>query len=219
VNETLARIAGARIARRHRVSAQLTTDDNGFLIALPARLTLPDAEWAQLLRVDGFDDDLLAGLRSSHLLRHHFRYVANTGLLVLRRAGGRTLRRGALAWNAQKIFDRLFEADRDFPLIRETIRVVTRDLLDAPGARAYLEALEGEPCVMHPPAATPFTFGIVTSSFGDTVVIDDRAAMVEALHERVLALLGEGPDDADSPLAPPAPPTDRRGQPTLVPLR
>ncbi len=207
VNETLARIVGARIAKRHRVSAQLTTDDNGFLIALPARLTIPDGEWARLLRLDGFDDDLLAGLRSSHLLRHHFRYVANTGLLVLRRAGGRSLRRGALAWNAQKIFDRLFEADRDFPLIRETLRVVTRDLLDAPAARAYLAGLEGEPRVVHPAAATPFTFGIVTSSFGDTVVIDDRAAMVEALHERVLALLGE------------APTTDEQSQPVLVPLR
>ncbi len=219
VNETLARIVGARIARRHRVSAHLTTDDNGFLIALPARLTIPDAEWAQLLHLEGFDDDLLAGLRSSNLLRHHFRYVANTGLLVLRRAGGRSLRRGALAWNAQKIFDRLFEADRGFPLIRETIRVVTRDLLDAPSARAYLAGLESEPRVLHPPAATPFTFGIVTSSFGDTVVIDDRAAMVEALHERVLALLGETPDEPDSPLAPPSAPMDRNGQPTLVPLR
>jgi ATP-dependent Lhr-like helicase len=219
VNETLARIVGARIAQRHRVSAQLTTDDNGFLIALPARLTIPDAEWAGLLRLEGFDDDLLAGLRSSNLLRHHFRYVANTGLLVLRRAGGRSLRRGALAWNAQKIFDRLFEADRTFPLIRETLRVVTRDLLDAPAARAYLAGLDGEPRAVHPPAATPFTFGIVTSSFGDTVVIDDRAAMVEALHERVLALLGEAPDASDSPLPPPAPPMDRRGQPTLVPLR
>ncbi len=207
VNETLARIVGARISKRHRVSAQLTTDDNGFLIALPARLTLPDAEWAQLLRVDGFDDDLLAGLRASYLLRQHFRYVANTGLLVLRRAGGRSLRRGTLAWNAQKIFDRLFEADRDFPLIRETIRVVTRDLLDAPSARAYLAGLAGEPRVVHPPAATPFTFGIVTSSFGDTVVIDDRAAMVEALHERVLSLLGE---------APPVEQVDARGQTMLL---
>ncbi len=193
VNETLARIVGARIARRHRVSAQLTTDDNGFLIALPGRLTLPDAEWSGLLHAEGFDDDLLAGLRASYLLRQHFRYVANTGLLVLRRAGGRTLRRGALAWNAQKIFDRLFAADRDFPLIRETIRVVTRDLLDAPAARRYLADLSEPPQVVHPAAATPFTFGIVTSSFGDTVVVDDRAAMVEALHERVLALLGEVP--------------------------
>jgi Lhr-like helicase len=104
-------------------------------------------------------------------------------------------------------------------LIRETIRVVTRDLLDAPAARAYLMGLAGEPRVTHPIAATPFTFGIVTSSFGDTVVVDDRAAMVEALHERVLALLGESPDAADSPLAPPGAPTDRSGQPTLVPLR
>ena len=65
VNETLARVVGARIARRHRVNAQLTTDDNGFLIALPARLTLPDAEWAGSLHERGFDDDLLAGLRAA----------------------------------------------------------------------------------------------------------------------------------------------------------
>jgi Lhr-like helicase len=76
-------------------------------------------------------------------------------------------------------------------LIRETIRVVTRDLLDAPAARRYLAELTDAPVVVHPPAATPFTFGIVTSSFGDTVAIDDRATMVEALHERVLTLLGE----------------------------
>jgi ATP-dependent Lhr-like helicase len=213
VNETLARIAGARIARRHRVNAQLTTDDNGFLIALPARKQLPDAEWAGLLSADHFDDDLLAGLRASYLLRAHFRYVSNTGLLVLRRAGGTTLRRGATAWNASKIFDRLFSADRDFPLIRETIRVVTRDLLDAPSARAYLDGLEGEPRVLHPIAATPFTFGIVTSSFGDTVAADDRASMIEALHERVLAVLGEAPE---KPPEPETVPYDKYGQPMLL---
>ncbi len=195
VNETLSRIIGARIARRFKCNAQLTNDDNGFLVALPPRVTIPDAVWASLLHAADFDDDLLAGLRGSYLLRQHFRYVANTGLLVLRRAGGTTLRRGALNWNSQKIFDRLFEADRDFPLIRETIRVVTRELLDAPAALRYLEALEGEPRVLHPAAATPFTFGIVTSSFGDSVVMDDRASMVEALHERVLAVLGETPQD------------------------
>lgn len=214
VNETLARVVGARIARRHRVNAQLTTDDNGFLIALPAHLTLPDAQWAGLLHERGFDDDLLAGLRASHLLRAHFRYVSNTGLLVLRRAGGRTLRRGAQAWNAAKIFDRLFTADRSFPLIRETIRVVTHDLLDAPAARAYLAGLAGPPRVLHPVAATPFTFGIVTSSFGDTVAMDDRVSMIEALHERVLAILGE-PSEAPGPEASPVP-YDKYGQPMLL---
>jgi hypothetical protein len=43
---------------------------------------------------------------------------------------------------------------------------------------------------VHPPAASPFTFGIVTSSFGDSVALDDRESMVEALHERVLQILG-----------------------------
>lgn len=197
VNETLARVVGARLHRRLRINSTLTTDDNGFLVALPRRKQVADAVWASLLALDGFDDDLLAGLRSGWLLRQQFRYVANTGLLVLRRAGGRSIRGGALRWNASKIFDRLWEADPDFPLVRETVRVVTRELLDAPGARRYLAGLEGEPRVLHPAAATPFTFGIVTSSFGDSVVMDDRASMIEALHERVLAVLGEAPAEGE----------------------
>jgi Lhr-like helicase len=165
------------------------------LISLPPRASLPDAAWARMLREQDFDADLLAGLRTSQLLNNTFRYVANTGLLVLRRAGGRSLRRGRQRWNASRIFARLEAADPEFPLLRETLRTVTHDLLDAPAAKAYLAELEGEPRVLHPPAATPFTFGIVTSSFGDSVVLDDRAGMVEALHARVLELVGEAPVD------------------------
>ena len=193
-NEALARIVAARLFRQIRANTQLTTDDNGFLVSLPRGKTVADAVWAGLLYAQDAERDLLEGLHGSSLLRAHFRYVANTGLLVLRRAGGRTLRRSGLRWNAQKIFDRLVEADPAFPLLRETIRFVTNDVLDAPGACAYLAELTGEPRVVHPAAASPFTFGIVTSSFGDSVVMDDRTTMVEALHERVLALLGEQPE-------------------------
>jgi ATP-dependent Lhr-like helicase len=133
-------------------------------------------------------------------MRNTFRHVANTGLLILRRSGGRTIRRSPANWNSARIFDRVSARDPKFPLLRETWRVVTRDLLDAPGARRYLESLAGEPRVIHPPAASPFSFGIITSSFGDAVVIDDRASMVEALHERVLDLLGER-DGAPAALA------------------
>ncbi len=202
-NEALARIVAARLFREIRANTQITTDDNGFLVTMPLGKTLPDGVWAGLLHSRDVDRDLLEGLRGSHMLRRHFRYVANTGLLVLRRAAGRTLRRSSNQWNSERIFDRLFEADPSFPLLRETIRVVTHDLLDSPGAKAYLDALPAEPRVIHPPAASPFTFGIVTSSFGDSVVIDDRTNMVEALHERVLGILGQAePAAADAaPLA------------------
>jgi len=209
-NETLARIVAARLLCEAKLDSHLTTDDNGFLVTLPPNRKLPDALWASLLHVQDFERDLLEGLRASHLLRRHFRYVANTGLLVLRRAGGHTLRRGALRWNSERIFDRLYAADPSFPLIRETIRVVTRDLLDAPAALAYLQGLVGEPRVVHPPAASPFSFGIVTSSFGDSVVMDDRASMVEALHERVLAMLGEHKPAQDQP---------DEAAPSLFPIR
>jgi ATP-dependent Lhr-like helicase len=191
INETLARVVGARVFAQIQANTTLTTDDGGFLLTLPRGKALSDEMWASLLHAEGFDRDLLAGLRSSHLLRNFFRHVANTGLLVLRRAGGRSLRRGALAWNSAKIFERVYAADRKFPLLRETFRTITRDVLDLPGARAYIEELEGEPRVLHPRAASPFTFGILTSSFGDSVVLEDRAAMVEALHERVLQVLAE----------------------------
>jgi ATP-dependent Lhr-like helicase len=201
VNETLARIAAARVFREIRANSHLSTDDNGFLISLPPGKRLPDQAWSELLHPRDFDRDLLDGLRASHLLRRHFRYVANTGLLVLRRAGGRSVGRGQQRWNAEKVFDRLLEADPGFPLLRETLRVVTRDLLDAPATQAYLAALPSELRVLHPRAATPFSFGIVTSSFGDSVVMDDRASMLEGLHERVLALLGERPpEDGTLPL-------------------
>ncbi len=185
INETLARAIATRIFWQIRANVQLTTDDNGFLLTLPAGKSMRDETWINMLHAHDFEGDLLAGLRSSHLLRNQFRHVANTGLLVLRRAGGKTLRRRALSWNSQRIFERIFASDRDFPLLRETLRTVTRDLLDAPGALAYLESIEHPVRVFHPKAATPFTFGIITSSFGDAVVLDDRSSMVEALHQRV----------------------------------
>ncbi len=188
-NEALARIVAARLFREVRANTTISTDDNGFLIGLPARKSVPDTVWAGLLHAGDVERDLLDGLRGSHLLRVHFRYVANTGLLVLRRAGGRSLSRSGLRWNSAKIFERLLEADPHFPLLQETIRTVTRDLLDLPAAQAYLQGLKAEPRVIHPPAASPFSFGIVTSSFGDSVVLDDRASMVDALHERVLAIV------------------------------
>ena len=199
VNETLARVVGARVFAHERANTQITTDDNGFLVTMPRGKALPDAVWARMLHPGGFERDLMDGLRSSHLVRSSFRYVANTGLLVLRRAAGRTLRRGSQTWNSTRIFEQLLRSDPEFPLLRETIRTVTRDLLDAPAALAYVESIDGEPRVTHPPAATPFTFGIVTSSFGDSVVLEDRTAMVEALHERVLALLGERAADEAEP--------------------
>ncbi|HEY0797933.1 MAG TPA: DEAD/DEAH box helicase, partial [Candidatus Baltobacteraceae bacterium] len=109
-NETIARIVAARLLREHKLDSHLTTDDNGFLVSLPAGRTLPDALWASLLHTRNFERDLHSGLRASHLLRRHFRYVANTGLLVLRRAAGRQLRRSALRWNSERIFDRLYAA-------------------------------------------------------------------------------------------------------------
>jgi ATP-dependent Lhr-like helicase len=189
INEVLARMVGARVFMRTRNNTTLTTDDGGFLLTLSGKAKLSDQVWKRMLDPERFDEDLLAGLRASNLLKRTFRYVANTGLLILRRAGGRTLKRGGASWNNVAVFDRLCAAEPNFPLIVETLRVVRHDLLDVDNARAYLEQ-RIDPIVTHPKVATPFTFGILTSSFADAVTMEDRVSMVEALYERALEVVG-----------------------------
>ncbi|TAM61784.1 hypothetical protein EPN52_02150, partial [bacterium] len=186
VNETLARAAATRVHAAINVNCGIACDDNGFMISLPVRTKLADAQWARLLAPRGLDDDVLEGVRNSYLLRGQFRHIANTGLLVLRRSGGMRVTRQS--WQAERIFERLWRADRGFPLIRETVRHVLYDLLDLRAARRFVERQPEELRVIHPPAASPCSFGIVTSSFADTVVLDDRATLVEALHERITEL-------------------------------
>lgn len=194
VNETLARAAAARVHAAIGANCGIASDDNGFIVNLPPRTKLADAQWSRLLGPRRFEQDVMEGLLSSYLLRGQFRHVANTGLLVLRRTSGMRVTRQS--WQAERIFERLWSADRRFPLIRETVRHVLHDLLDFTSAQRFIGRLPEELRVMHPPAASPFSFGIITSSFSDTVVVDDRATLVEALHERVLALTEEREEHA-----------------------
>ncbi len=188
-NEALARVAATRVTRLVTGAVSILTDDLGFMVQLPPRARLLDAQWECLLEERNFEGDLREGLLGSALLRTHFRYVANTGLLVLRRANGRALRASSLRWNSGRILDRLVHADERFPLVRETFRSVCDDVLDAERAREYCASFAAPPRVIHPPVASPMSFGILTSSFGDRVAVADRSELVEALHDRVLAYL------------------------------
>jgi len=188
-NEALARVAATRVTRLVAGEVSILTDDLGFLVQLPARARLADAQWERLLDERAFERDLRDGLLGSSLLRTHFRYVANTGLLVLRRANGRPLRASSLRWNSGRILDRLVREDERFPLVRETFRSVCEDVLDAERALRYCATLVAPPRIVHPPVASPMSFGILTSSFGDRVAVADRSELVEALHERLLAYL------------------------------
>ncbi|MGC8486525.1 MAG: hypothetical protein ACP5O6_12980, partial [Candidatus Baltobacteraceae bacterium] len=188
-NEALARVAATRIARIVSGPVTILTDDLGMMLQLPPRARLRDVQWERLLDAAGFENDLREGLLGSSLLRTQFRYVANTGLLVLRRANGRSLRASSLRWNSGRILERLVREDKHFPLVREAFRSVTEDVLDAARARAFCESLSAPPRILHPPVASPMSFGILTSSFGDNVAVADRSELVDALHERVLAYL------------------------------
>ncbi len=140
--EALGRATAARLGRRFGRNLGLSVADLGWSIRLDDGADsdgLDPAAIRLLLDPDGFADDVLEGLDRGELLARRFRYVAATGLMVLRNPEpGRRVRVGGLNWVSTRLYPLVKAACPDHPLLRETRREVLDDLLDVPAAERWL---------------------------------------------------------------------------------
>jgi ATP-dependent Lhr-like helicase len=143
--EAIGRAVAARVGRRFGRDLALTVADLGWSIRLPAEKRLHPDDLPALLDPAGFLDDVLEGLDRGELLARRFRHVAATALMVLRRPDGRRTKVGGLLWVSQRLYPLVQAACPAHPLLRETRREVLDDLLDAPGALAWLSGGCGMP--------------------------------------------------------------------------
>ena len=89
---------------------------------------------------------MLEGLDRGELPAQRFRYIAATGLMVLRNPEpGRRVRVGGLNWVSSRLFPLVKAACPDHPLLRETRREVLHDLLDLPSRSALARDAAGDP--------------------------------------------------------------------------
>ena len=145
--EALGRATAARLGRRFGRDLALQAADLGWSIRLPeGAASRPTTDLASLLTLDRLDDDVLEGLDRGDLPAQRFRYIAATGLMVLRNPEqGRRVRVGGLNWVSSRLYPLVKAACPHHPLLRETRREVLHDLLDVPAAVRWLESQAGPP--------------------------------------------------------------------------
>ncbi len=134
VNRSLAWVVGYRLAGTG--SAVANYDDHAFLLSLDAR-TEPDPDRLRAaFNPVHWREDLKTVLETTETLGRRFRPVAEIGQLLPRRTlRGATTRRAA-SWNAALLYSTFLKYEPDHPLVRETVREVIEDELDADRAQA-----------------------------------------------------------------------------------
>ena len=140
-NDALARVAVLRLARDRGRTVTSIVADLGFMLSLGSDTDLSPEAMRRLLAVDGFDADLSRALADSLTLRERFRCVALTGLMLLRNPLGRRRRVGGHDWAERRLFEQVRRRDPDFVLLRQALREVWAETVDAAAGRAFVEDL------------------------------------------------------------------------------
>jgi ATP-dependent Lhr-like helicase len=139
-NDALARVAALRLARDRGRTVTSMVADLGFVLTVGGDDLTPD-DLRTLLTADGFDADLDRALMESLTLRERFRCAALTGLMLLRHPLGGRRRVGGHDWAERRLFDQVRSAAPDFVLLRQALREVKAEAVDAEAARGYVTAL------------------------------------------------------------------------------
>ncbi len=184
--EALARATAARLGRRFGRDLAIQAADLGWSIRLPEGSALARDELSVLLSLEHLEEDVLEGLDRGDLPARRFRYIAATGLLVLRNPEpGRRVRVGGMDWVSSRLYPLVKAACPHHPLLVETRREVLHDLLDLPSAVRWLKSgPELRWRVL--PQLSPFAAAWISPAADEPVQFESPAEALRRLHARLL---------------------------------
>ena len=183
--EALGRATAARLGRRFGRDLALQAADLGWSIRLPEGAGLVRDTWRSLLELEGLEDDVLEGLDRGDLPAQRFRYIAATGLMVLRNPEhGRRVRVGGMNWVSSRLYPLVKAACPQHPLLRETRREVLHDLLDLPAAVRWLRSHPGLR-LRKLSSVSPFAAAWITPAADEPLQFESPADALRRLHERL----------------------------------
>lgn len=168
VNQSLAWVAAHRLAAGESVVSN--SDDHGHLLVLPAKLDLSEAALRRAYNPAGFLADLESVLKTTDTLGRRFRGVAETGQLVKRRGSGQKFQ----AWNGALIYQTLLTYEPDHLLVKETVREVLGDMLDAPNAEREAARIFESPWeIFAHPRPSPFALPLFAAFNREVLLAQD----------------------------------------------
>ena len=191
-NDALGRVIGLRLARRQGGNAVATADDYGFVLTVGADHGLRAEALPELLSPEGFQQDLLASLQRSDLLKYHFRNAAQTGLMVYRNHFGSEKSVRKLQWSAEVIFNVLEQHEPQHVLLREARRDALHTFLDGERAEAFLHDLHQHQRpvrLREVPLVSPLAFGMYATKIREALMVEDPQETLERLYHHWWAKL------------------------------
>jgi ATP-dependent Lhr-like helicase len=185
--EALGRATAARLGRQFGRDVSLSCADLGWSVQLPEGASLSADEIAPLFTTVNFATDVLEGLDRGELPSRRFRHVAATALMVLKNPEGGRRRVGGLLWVSSRLYPLVQAACPDHPLLRETRREVLDDLLDTPGALAWLAT---NPAVRFRSldGLSPFAAAWIDPGRSEALRFESPEAALQRLHARLSAV-------------------------------
>jgi ATP-dependent helicase Lhr and Lhr-like helicase len=168
VNQSLAWVAAHRLAAGESVVSN--SDDHGHLLVLPHRIDVSEAALRRVYDPARFREDLETVLRSTDTLGRRFRNVAETGQLVKKRNSGPRYQ----AWNGTLIYQTLLQYEPEHLLVKETVREVMGDMLDANGASREAARIFAAPWeVFEHPRPSPFALPLFAAFNREVLLAQD----------------------------------------------
>jgi ATP-dependent Lhr-like helicase len=168
VNQSLACVAAHRLAKGESVVSN--SDDHGHLLVLNNKIDVTESALRQAYNPDNFLTDLEVVLKTTDTLGRRFRSVAETGQLVKRRSSDRRFQ----AWNGALVYQTLLTYEPNHLLVKETVREVLVDMLDAPNAiRHARQIFEAKWEIYEHPRPSPFALPLFAAFNREVLLAQD----------------------------------------------
>jgi ATP-dependent Lhr-like helicase len=191
VNDALARAYAMAVSNKHGCNVSVSVNDDSFMLTLSKRVKLAGLE--KLVNPKNMVKLLGEALKDTELFKQRFRHCSTRSFMVLRNYRGVEVPVGRQQQRAHKVL-RAIGSDREFPIVKETMREITSQAMNLDGALEVLAGIKsGNIKVSHAgitDVPSPFAHNAVLVGMSDIVLMHDRSAMLKELHRKVLARVG-----------------------------
>jgi ATP-dependent Lhr-like helicase len=190
VNRSLAWVAGRRLGVSGSVVANF--DDHCFLLSIDARDEPSEDALRQAFSPQGWCNDLRIALESNETLGRKFRAIAEIGQLLPRLNLRGPVSGRSASWNASLLYTTLMKYEPEHPLLREALREVLEDELDAPRAEEEARRIHTVPWAIYDlPRPSPLGLPLFAFFNREVVQAADPDRALDDLAESLYAEWGE----------------------------
>ncbi len=180
INRSLAWVAAERLGLGASVAGN--HDDHSFLLSVAKRDAPDEDRLRAAFAPQGWQDELRQVLATTSTLGKRFRAVAETGQLLPRRTVRGRVPPKSATWSGSLLYTTFLAYEPEHPLVREAVREVLEDELDAERAAREASRIHAAPWEIYElPRPSPFALPLFSLFNREVLVAGDPDRALEEL--------------------------------------